>query len=432
MPIRFIGNNRILPNNVRAADVARSSVDRIIDVQNRRYQAAFQVQGYEAILYNALTHGVACACSTVNHSLTRPSILDEQGNASAESINGMLTGGGDFKIKVYGVRRKNLEELRDLPEGALPSMWEVDTEAKPDATFGVVPQRGRPGQPLDVYSNDEADPRAGTIIPDGVGPNGPATVDIEGLINDFDPSGFGLTDVSCPMCFGTGYLGGFSILNGWRKVLNFQHPGASFNGNTVNTDESVPYVTTDYARFEDVLIPMHCLGVDAFRVFANRLVVGAAIRIDGNQLANQLELLAYADGRSHTIEVQMEEKVNFTHLELQLNQSDKSALFEFPKTSKSSAQNLLEATTSFSIVMSPLIPYVQSRDIIAESTMGKILQVTTVNNWNDRKYRTLGWECEVRAVQPAELYDLLPRRRPVYSRNSVAQVKGNGAGNRRT
>lgn len=429
MPIKFLGNNRVLPNNVRAADVARASVDRIIDVQNRKYQAAFQVQGYEAILYNALSHGTPCACHTVNHSLTPASVLNEQGKATQETINGMLTG-GDFKIKVYGIRPTRRDE--PLPEGALPSMWEVDNDAPPDPVLGLTSKRGRIGQPLDVYGTSEDDPRVGTVIEDGVGPNGPADLDINGLIRDFDASGFGLTDVSCPMCFGTGYLGGFSVFNGWRKVLNFQHPGAFFNGNAVNVDEAVPYVDTDYVRFDNVLIPLHCVGVDAFRVFANRLIVGAEVGIDGEGLKDQIDVLRYADGKPHTIELQLDERVRFTHLELQLNQSDKSALFEFPKTSKSSAQNLLEATTPFTITMSPMIPYVQSKDIVVDSTMGKVFQVTTVNNWNDRRFHTLGWECEVRAVQPAELYDLLPRRRPLQSRNNVPMVRDNGSGNRRT
>ena len=431
MGIKLRTNNRVLPNNARAADVAKSAVDRIIDVQNRKYQAAFQVQGYSGILYCALTHGTPCGCHSINNGLKAPR-LDTSGNAKPEDINQMLTGNRDFKIQVYGVKPTKIDP--NAPAGSLPSLWEVDEEADPllDPFFGIDSKRGAAGKPLDYYSNDKNDPRAATILPDGMGPNGPVTQDISDLMSDFDASSFGITDVSCPMCFGTGFLGGFSVYNGWRHVLNYQHEGATFNGNTVSTEETVPYVNTDYAKFPSVLIPNHCVGVDALRVFANRVPVGASVFVDDIQLRNHNELLKYADGRPHDIVLQFGNKVNFTHLELQLNQSDKPALFEFPKTTKGGQQNLLESMQNVNISLSPQIPRVFPKDILIDSTLNKVWQITSVNNWNDRKYRTLGWECDARTVQPAELYTLLPRRRPIQSMKTTPLVRDNGSGHRRT
>jgi hypothetical protein len=143
-------------------------------------------------------------------------------------------------------------------------------------------------------------------------------------------------------------------------------------------------------------------------------------------------MLRYADGAQHTIELKFDERVNFTHLELQFNQSHKSARFEFPRTNKSGQQTMLDATQSVTLNLPPSIPMIQPKDIFVDSTFNKAWQITSVNNWNTRTYKTLGWDCDARVVQPAELYNLLPRRRPIQSMKTITQVRDNGAGHRRT
>ena len=86
---------------------------------------------------------------------------------------------------------------------------------------------------------------------------------------------------------------------------------------------------------------------------------------------------------------------------------------------------MIERTDPFSIVMSPTIPNVANGDIITDSTYGKTLQVNTSNWWNDKRRAVLGWECEVRPVQPQELYSLLPKRRVLQSQNTVQTVRSN-------
>ena len=44
MPVKFTSNNRVLNPNARATDVARATIDKIVDVQNRRHQEAYKVQ----------------------------------------------------------------------------------------------------------------------------------------------------------------------------------------------------------------------------------------------------------------------------------------------------------------------------------------------------------------------------------------------------
>lgn len=427
MPIRFSGNNRIIPANARAADVAQSAVKRIIDVQNRRYDAAFEVQGYDAVLYNMLTMGLPCSCGTVNKSLVPR--LDEHGNASKEDINSLLTE-ELFAITPYGVKHTTFVPNQDRSDpNNLPSAWESSAPKGPTD----VAVRGRVGQPLDVFGDDDSEnPNVSTVISDGVGPNGPVDIDINELITDFDSTGFGTTDVSCPICFGNGFVGGFSVYNGWRKVLTAQNKKCRLFGGALESDRLIPYAKVNRVVFDDQIFPMHAVGVDAMRVFGNRTVLGAKILIDNVQLMGPSDLMKFCDGRGHVIDLQFSREVEFTHLELQLNQSTKSTLFEYPRTSKGSAQNLNDATQSVTINLSPSIPHIRPKDIVIDSSLGKVWQVTSVNNWNTRSMQTLGWDCDMRVVQPQELFDILPRRRPVQARHNVPAVRDNESGNRRT
>ncbi len=105
MPVKFTSNNRVLNGNARATDVAKDTIDRIIDVQNRRYQEAFRVQGFKAILYYPLTSGTPCACKGKEHTVAR--ILNEDGKAGPGFINELLTG-ETFGIAPYGVTKANM------------------------------------------------------------------------------------------------------------------------------------------------------------------------------------------------------------------------------------------------------------------------------------------------------------------------------------
>lgn len=473
MPIKFSPNNRVLPANSRAVDIAKSAVDRILDVQARRYQNAFEVQGYNGILYNRLTKGVPCQCRSKAKGLPTAG-LQTDGKASSGMINDLLTGGLVFRIGGYGEKPANtkpyakgsdptptdtytnykvdagqlVRQVVETPEETprvgksnhpyshLPSLTESD---EPPGFFDVLDEsegqsKGMAGTPFDVWSKDGSHSATSTVIPDGVGPRGPIEKEtLEDLLSDFDTTAFGVLDVSCPICFGSGYVGGFSVMNGWRTVLTWGTPGASFGEDGFYQPElEIPAVHCTTATFENVLLPKFARGVDSLRAFARSKVLACDFYVDDTKLYNDYDLLQFCDGTTHRIELLFSEPVDFTHLEIQVNQSAHAALFEFPKITKSSVQTLLENTDPFQLVLSPLVPLVRPLDIICDSTYGKVLQVKSTNPWNDKRHRQLGWECEVRPVQPSELFDLLPRRRPTESPKSVSPVRENGNGNRRT
>jgi hypothetical protein len=411
MPVQFSQNVRIPPSNVRNVDVAVSTLNRLIPAQVQKYDAAFRVQGFNGILYHRLHHGESCACKSKLKKLK--ALLDRDGNAEPGLINELLTGGTEFGYRRYGTHvapvpsseTNTVLEVR-LPGNPypLPSLYDTDTG---------TPERGH--GTFDRYGTSADDPAASTIVPDGEGPNGPVknTEEIEDLI---EGSGFDIgllpnSDVSCPICFGSGYVGGYSIYNGYRKVLVPQS-SEEFTG-TLEMNADVPYANTTRLLWK-VLLPRGVVSVDSLRLFNEDQVVGigteSTLRIDSVAILSPNALLQFCDGAYHLVELVFEESTDVTHLEIQLNQSEEFACFEFPKVSKSSTQSLLESSDPFQIVLSPRIPKLSVLDVFVDSTYSKRLQIKSVTGWNDRQRAVLGWEAEVRVTQPQELFHLLPGR----------------------
>lgn len=448
MPVRHSTNNRVLNNNARASDVAKQAVDLLVPVQNRRYLEAFKVQGLKAVLYAPLRSGVPCSCK--NRSKAAASFLAENGKASQGLINQLLTG----------------ENFSVLPYGVQPAKPAVD-ESGVEALSSVYERMNGNGSAMtevgDGYATNPADPRGRTLLPtvrtgQEDANTGYLADEFDNLIEFEDPSAetwglegeqartitpdaglsaAGFYDVSCPICFGTGFVGGYSIHNGFRFVISLTVNAPSWNlsinaGAVAQFNETTPVVSDCLSFSFDLPLPRHVVGIDALRVFNGTKSLGATIRVDSTTLTSEHQLVNFCDGRTHTITVTFPSPTSVSHVEVQLNQSNEWTLFEFPRLSRSGDPLTLDDTDPFSINVSPSIPNLVPWSVLAESTYGKVLLVKTVQSWNTRNRQVLGWDCEVRVVQGSELYNLLPRRKIVKSQNRPAMVRDNRHGQRRT
>lgn len=442
------GNNRILPTNTRAVDVARRSVDLISAVQNRRYDNAFQVQGFDAILYGRKKGGLQCLCHAKDKTLGEAnSVLDIYGNAKPGVINALLTG-QQFGVQPYGAT--NTRKIFNAVTVDINS-----TEVNPPApTFkaqaGVSifddfepsiskPMHGTPGQGFALDGDETANTTV--LIEDGFSDAGPVSGEGTEARELLDRSlgsgidfGFGLTsDVACPICFGTGYVGGFNIHGGYRLVLDSQQLAGGYD---VDYQDATPRITGSRITFAPQIFPRGALSVDSLVAFnGSKIVPVSTFFVDNTALTTESKLLLFCDGKEHTVSLEMPKTVGsdgtplastITHVEIQYNQSTKSTKFEFPKISQSAVESLIERTDPFQIILSPAIPNIGNGDIITDSTYGKTFIVSSANWWNDKRRAVLGWECEVRPCQPQELYTMLPRRRiSAQSQNNPSFARAN-------
>jgi hypothetical protein len=409
MPVRTSNNNRILSANARNADVAERAIQEILPTQQMRYQSAFRVQGFQGVLYNRLYQGQKCTCkSTQKHLASR---LDESGKAKPGVLNELLTG-AVFDVSGYGQSLPRTDPFDSVTSPAAPVN-------KHQGDFDIVAET-----PLSLP----------TRVPTGpdFGDNGPLDLgfDIDELASDFDASAIGMTEVACAVCFGSGFVGGYTPLYG-RRIVRTVDQVRLTSTDAIDALQNPWRATSTGFSFTEIL-PYGALAVDIFRVLCDHKPVAANFTIDGQPI-NEVTVLKYCDGRPHLVEVKFSEAKVWTHVEIQFATSSDIAFFEFPKLNKSSDTSLLDNTEPFQIILSPLIPTVQVEDLFTESTTGKALIVQSVNTWNTRQRQTLGWECQVRVIQEPEIYNLIPRRGRIKTKPETSNlVHDNSTGYRRT
>lgn len=386
MAVIVQSNNRILPNNQRNADVAALAVERLADTAAGRMQSAFRVQGIEACIYNRLTSGEICSCQGKHKHLNHR--LGKDGKADMGTINEIVNG-GSFAIDGFGIQTDTAESY-------------------------IAPGTKDYPPPLSEHIELPGD----TDIPDAEGLRS-----LDDIVGDFDAVAFGIADSACPVCFGTGFVGGFSLYNGFRKVITCYNTALPPEAELLI--EKTPWsAKTKYFNIKTIL-PKHIVDIDAFRVLNLDKPVRAKLFIDGMPLS-QAVIRRACDGRAHTITAIGDRVFEFTHLELQFNLSRESSYMEVPKLRKGDSLALVDATDPFQVLLSPNIPRIDRLDIITESMWGKALMIQS-NTWlNTKERKMLGWECDARVVQPQEIFNLLPRRERIATKAvTMPPIAGN-------
>lgn len=378
MAVVYHSNNQLLPANQRNADVASFAVSGIASVMQQRNIAAFRVQGIDICLYYHLSSGHICSCQGKSKKIN--SRLNENGKASQGFINGILTG-ETFNTSQFGIDDSGLESY--VPE----------TANYPDRN-DFLPS------------------------PEETNPDLSGELSLDEIVGDFDASTLGITDSTCPICFGTGFIGGFSLYNGFRLVIPCEEFSLPADGELLL--QNTPFsAKTSYATAE-IVLPKGTISVDAFRLLNGfKLAEDFTVLLDGLPVSTST-VLAKADGRKHTVTIMSaSNRSEFTHLEIQLNLSVESAYMEVPKLNKSSSVSILDSTDPFQILLSPNIPHVDKLDIITESMWGKALMVQDVSWHNTKERQMLGWECNARVVQQQEVFNFLPRRQRVATKQQT-------------
>lgn len=432
-------NNRILPANARAADVATRAVEEITPVQQQRYLAAFSVQGYQCILYSRLEGGGArCSCQSSRKIVN--SILGKDGKASPGVVNEMLSG-SSFTIRPYGSDNWKTQGY-DSPQ--FPTADNSATETDQNLWVGQDPSTitsplspgNKHGGVFDIASKGGAYPNERVVDADGgFGDNGPVRgQDIDQIMNDWDSGIVTHNESGCPVCFGTGIVGGFAPLYGWRKVWTPDQ--VTMVDGELDVLER-PWATTDNTQFTLVFtLPRGATALDTATLWHGNKKVAYRMTVNNVQVtdANVLQL---CDGQPKVAQVTLlNGSTRWTHFELQFNLGSfqMSARFEYPKQPKSGDANKLERTLPFQIVMDPGVPQeVKTGDIITESVNGRSMVVGEVVPWNTRNRRLLGQELTVRVLQPTEYFNLLPRRGRVPTKDRTTDyLMDNVTGPRRT
>ena len=379
----------LTPANMRNADVAHKLTEDIAPLQQARMMSAFRVQGIQAILYSKMSQGRQCICHGKNNEASR---LSPDGKASPGAINRILTGNSNFGISSYDPFLDDPDEDPNRPFTSAKTAgggWRGD--------LNLVG-----GELDDEFNQIETEPT--------LGDNGQFSPDFENIFDGFDMSALGLSDVSCPICFGTNVVGGYAPFRAHRHVI------LASELTTASYFDLPSFEMQAGTHTVQVTLPKGGVGLDVFRVMLQDKPVPARLYLDNVDLTNT-RITDWCDGRPHELKIVTPSAL--THIEIQFSLSHEPIYFEFPKLTKSADISLLDQQEPFNIIVSPDIPSLQTLDVIAESQLGKMLIVQSANPWNTRNRNMLGFECQVRVAQPQELWNILPRRKAITGQKRV-------------
>ncbi len=384
--------NSLTPANMRNADVARRLIESVAPMQQSRMQSAIRANGIDGILYSRLSQGRPCVCHRQNVEAAK---LSPDGKASTGAIDRIITGNSNFGISSYS----------PMAEPDLGSPKPTSPGHKHNEWLGVA------NNVPSILDEEFDDLEEGPIL----GDNGQFSPDLADMFDNFDLSQLGLSDVSCPICFGTNVVGGYSAFRAWRHVV------LSIDMETVSSYQELPaFALTPGTHKFKVTLPRGAVGLDVCRTMNGKDQTPSQFFLDGVDITRS-RFQDYCDGKPH--EFKIVTKHPLTHIEMQAPLSLEPMFFELPKLTKSADISFLDQTEPFNIVVSPDVPRLESMDLIAESQSGRILIVQQANPWNTRNKNMLGFECQVRVAQPQELWNLMPRRRHVTGQKRVLNAR---------
>lgn len=388
MPVIQPPRRNLHPRNQRAVEIAQNTIQRVAPLAQEQYNNALRVNGYDAIIYNRLHSGRKCSCSLLEK--FSPTVLDTDGNATQEHIHTLLTG-SKFGIRDYNTKTSNNPNVFSFDETS------ADLSTPQDETLETI-----------------------SVDPD------PRTTTVEGGPDDFQLEQDLGNDMAgkCNICYGNSFVGGYSVFNGIRIVLDttfFSLPDTSIPHAALNETALIQtempnkfeVLDSGYVIFQTVL-PKNLVSLDGLRIWDNFTQITGRLEIkypaDVNFVTlNANNVLNFATGT--TVQIKVSKVRYFTHVELQFNASRVVTHIEYPRLTKTGDLSVLEAIDGVSLVVGPLVTNIQPWDVIVDNVFRKIWRVTSSNWFNDRNMNIHGWDIQARLVQEYELqHNMLSRR----------------------
>jgi hypothetical protein len=422
------------PRNNNSVTVAQTSLQLLAPVFQKQYQNAMAVNGYPCVFYSVLQAGRRCSCSfNLNKQPDADGItpiFDEQGDANLEFISSML-GGSSFSIDRYATRR-------NLSEKQVKDATQIDHEDI-NRTSKIGERR------IDTSRDTELDsPKTRDVL------SKQREVDRSNFPNDDvfieDPSsvedvlsGQG-SAVACGICFGTGFIGGFSIHKGFKADLDTTWEPSTSRGFTVskvNLPHAYESVDSEGYLEWTVVLPRGAINIEVIKVFNNRtpLWSGFTLEIKNDEFPtfeqiNYLSLLKFCNGRPATVRLSVSALLDvfvMTHVTFQIMMSSIPTFIDYPHLNKTSDTTVLDAIDQVQLNVAPEVPLIKPYDLIFDRVFNKLWRITTVDDFIDRIQNEHGHNCNARVVQEFEtLWQILPRRNERSSRRYYKPFSLNG------
>ena len=351
----------------------------------RRNDAAIDSAGYDVTFYRQLVSGLPCTC----HNDPELQVLDDEGNMDPDIINQLTTDiptdlGHDRVIEVIDyesdktliphidTRAKFLEYLR---EGRL----EPDYEPENEVDEALLEQEHE--------DRDDA-----------------TDVDISSA------RALSAFSSNCPICGRTGIVGGYSMVGGYRRVIDSQQfkdlhlcemdhtksPHCIVSGIDADADD-FSTITTPLLAF-----PAHPYRIESLRIFngyepiwisgVNNDDISCYIKRwknsnnDWMKLTSKGDLDMYCDGKKHELKIHFR-NCSITHFEIQMRLRPKPTRLDLGNYSRTFTPKSVNDMDPVQIVVPAYMGRVSRGDLFYERTSGLLWILTSVegirsaDNW---------------------------------------------------
>jgi len=381
-------NKTILPEQVVSQHRYYASV------QQQAYENAIKAGGIRATIYNPLSSGIICSCDLRQEIVSEPDPEDV----------------GDSDIENEHNFYRKSERTKFAPKNLDLSDLDIDDDFKHHA----------------LDDRDDID-------------EGEEVLDIETI----DLSGFNQN--KCNICYGTGFVGGYTIPKGFRRVLDTQHEDIQSNNASIEKTTN-PYqfeikctdVADDaYVEFRNVFIPNMQGGLiirlwnnleeivyedglnkivsndsDVFRIIlfdperidAER---NTATAINSHEFADRLSNGDTSLGQNFHVRVQMcatDRDVVFTHVEMQIVKE--KSFIDMAQFSEEDEPLLMANLLSTTINFLP-DSGIQKFSVVNENKYNRAWQIKSVTPHKNHDNVVVSYECDARRIEPHEIYSNL-------------------------
>lgn len=381
-----------IPKNARAVGVARDSIEALGATMQQTLNNAITGDGRYCLLYMPKTSGLRCTCSSCDP-------LNVDGKMHEGVMSSILNNSG-ITVTDYDSRGHSTDPAFRLDNDN--SKIDNSNLKYPDASPAMGSNFSTKVFTLESLDADDFDADSFDIQLD-VGLDGDPSLPVQ---NNFNP-GYQFSSSSCPICLGTGWVGGYDLYSGNRQVF------AASSATSYNACEFVDS-SPDFVRmpkdssleFADIVLPAGANRVDEISMWNRRNKVAFNLWVDG-ALVDLANFPTYFDGRHHNIKLAPTSNTEVTHIVFQYGTG--AILADVSKDLTSTNNSVHDQQNPVSVVL----PIVTSRDlkgaIIYDSTDDIYYRISSVSTSKTQGGYIQSSELDGRVVQPYELAMLLPK-----------------------
>jgi len=373
MPVVRQRGRQRKPKNHRVKEVADRVLERTSEVAQHEFNNAFLVNPHPVTLYLPLTNGYRCTCT----------------------YNDTLASDGSMKPEV----------MDTLLSGSPVTMTPADSAHADRSTLtNTTNIRMRTGENKRTPDSLTADEE---IVDLG---------EIDESMSTPSTNPFGFSGTSCPVCFGTSYIGGYNVFRGSRTVLtpsNFKDAEGVSIDHTSAPNKLMAEREGAFVLF-NIMVPKNAVAVESIRIFDNQQQVFLPLSVNNVLLGGEggcspESILAFATGVKSLLKLEFPVRgAKITHIELQFRLSSEMLLADFSKIQDLQDIILLEGLATGTIVLPSLVAEVPKLSMLFDHVYSRYWRTTDSDPLMDARGHVYGHECNAFPLKEFELGTMLP------------------------